>query len=62
MNNEARDISENQDIGYEVMNAAYTSTAVGLDKLYYCQPDDSKAKKGTTLPTYNSMIRVVISK
>lgn len=59
---ETRGISDDQDIGYEVMNAASNSNATGLDKLYYCQPDNSKVKKNAALPTYQNMIRVVISK
>lgn len=62
MNDENRSVSDEQDIGYEVMNAAYSATATGLDKLYYCQPDSSKVKNNITLPSYDSMIRVVISK
>lgn len=62
MDNESRNASEDQDIGYEVMNAAFSANVEGLDKLYYCQPDNSKVKKITTLPTYQSMVRVVISK
>jgi len=62
MDNQTRSISDEQDIGYEVMNAAYNASAAGLDKLYYCQPDNSKMKTEVTLPSYNSMIRIVISK
>lgn len=59
---EDRSASEDQDIGYEVMNAAYNASAAGLDKLYYCQPDNSKVKKNVTLPSYQNMVRVIISK